>query len=406
MKIKPSKLIAGLVISAFASVSGVSAQEGTDWSYQEVPNPDLAMDDEAFIGKEWFKRIEIPGFASAGYVKTDDAGTDPSGSFEVQEVNLFLDVDLARNIVFTYELEAVTAREDKTSPESQETYINFKDPFPGVESGLASFKLGRVDTPYGEEYVFQDDADDPLIDHTVNWPWARSEGLLAYGGKDEWGYMLGIFNGNFFRSDDNSAQKQYNAKVTYKPDSSLFFSASYMRSNSDDISSNWFGGLLLSPVGDSVVGKSPSKTIDADSYELDVIYKFEGGSKLWANFGQSLVHDPLDSNYDRTMSYYTGSAQLFLTPELYFVTRYSAWGTFDDDEGYLAVGYDYGSGYEYNYNTKSLQRTQFGFGYYIKANVIAKIEYHRDYFDFIDGYSLEGVDDQRDFFGAQAVVKF
>lgn len=396
--------IASLTLAAvFAPMASVA--QDVSWDYQEV-EVEGAHD---FIGKDWFKRIEITGNAAVGYARTSDAGADPNGSFEFQEGTLFIEADLAETITFFYELELggsslwrnLPGKADRVLP--QETYVVFRDPLSFMElwEGALRLKIGRIDAPFGEEYIKQDKFDNPLIDYSANWPWGRSEGLLFYGATEESevNYMFGIFNGNYARSQDNDVGKQLNAKVTYQPTKHSYFSASYMYTGDVDVSSNWYGGILVAPVNFS------SPTVSAHMYELAAKYKWDDSSSFWVTWGQ-VFQDDQNNALDRDIMYWTVEPLYYLCSNIYVVARLSTFGTFDDTEGYATQGWDYGNGQEYGFGVKSLTRYQIGLGYVIAANIIVKAEYHKDDFDLIEGAAIAGVDEERDFYGAQVVVKF
>ena len=396
--------ILGVALSATVAPKSAVAQEAS-WDYVEV-EPEGAHD---FIGKDWFKRIEISGYGAVGYSRTSKDGADRNGSFEMQEASLFIEADLAEAIVFFHELEIggsslwrnIPGNGDNVTP--QETYVVFRDPIFWADQweGALRMKIGRIDAPYGEEYIKQDAIDNVLIDFSANWPWGRSEGILFYGATEEGevNYMAGIFNGNYARSQDNNVDKQYNLKATYEPTKHTYFSASYMYTGDVDVSSNWFGGILVAPVNFA------STEISAHMYELAAKYKWDDSSSLWLTWGQ-VFQDDENNDLDRDLYYWTFQPLMYLCEDMYLVGRYSAFGTFDSNEGYYVSAWDFGKGQEYGFNVSSLQRFQIGLGYHIEQNVLAKLEYHRDYFDLIDGYSLPGVEDTRDFYGAQVVVKF
>ena len=78
--------------------------------------------------------------------------------------------------------------------------------------GLLGIKAGRIDIPFGEEYLWQDAPDNPLISNTAAYPWLWDEGILFYGNLGRVGWVAAITDGHFVRSKEDDVEMALNAK--------------------------------------------------------------------------------------------------------------------------------------------------------------------------------------------------
>jgi hypothetical protein len=97
---------------------------------------------------------------------------------------------------------------------------------------------------------------------------------------------------------------------------------------------------------------------------------------------------------------------LRLTDELELVVRYSAIGTFDDDEGYLFRGKIAAQGEDLGYDSSALKRLAAGARWKVNPRVSAKVEVGHDWFDLIDASSLDAENDERLYVGFELVASF
>ena len=75
-----------------------------------------------------------------------------------------------------------------------EAYLHFRDLPLGKQS--IGFKAGRIDIPFGEDYLRQDSFDNPLITHSAAWPYGWDEGFLLYGKYHGLGWVTSITDGS------------------------------------------------------------------------------------------------------------------------------------------------------------------------------------------------------------------
>lgn len=415
--VKPKRFfLALLVLLSFPTLKAVSkdhsssANGSADLSGQ--PNgssdPSSSASNENGNLKQWFDRIDISGFINVGYVRTGADGTEPNGHFYAGErlfgANLFIDAKIdegisARNELVFYN-QAVTLKS---------MYVQFKDAF--NSRGLASFKIGRFDLPYGDEYLWQNAPDNPMVLRTAGWPWGVSQGVLLFGHLDALGWVASVTDGLAAPNldyDDNKG-KSLNLKLDLDPADWLHLSASGMEGGTHAQSNLNFGEILITPVGSavsrSVLGVSPSSMVDFQACQGDVRVRIGQEVQMRGDLGTVFINDV--DPYARQLIYYYGEAKVNITPELYVVGRYSAIGTFDSGKGYL-LGGDYDGAQAFGYDTKSLTRFGGAVGYWISPNTVLKVEFDNDAIALID--PAVGVDpdpgNDRYTLASEMVVKF
>lgn len=322
--------------------------------------------------------LKISGFTNAGYVKTGTDGAQPDGHFYAGDrlfgAGIFLNAQVDKSISVYNELflynQAVTMKE---------LYVQFKDPF--QTGNLLSFRVGRIDLPYGDEYLWQYPIDNPMILRTAEWVWGFSQGVLVFSHSGALGWQASITDGlstPFFDHDDSTG-KCLNAKLTFNPDSGLHFALSGMDGGNHAASNLVLDTVNIAPVGSvsgspSALGASPSAMVDVKAWQGDARLKL-GPLRLMGDYGMVYIDDV--SPYSRTLSYYFGEAKLDLTREFYICGRYSAVGTFNSNEGYMFGG-DYDNAIDYGYDTESFSRVGGALGYKLDKNTVWKAEVDND----------------------------
>jgi hypothetical protein len=321
--------------------------------------------------------LKLSGFTNAGYVKTGQDGAEPDGHFYAGErlfgAGIFLNAQVDKSISVYNELflynQAVTLKE---------LYVQFKDP---LQTGnLLNFRLGRIDLPYGDEYLWQYPIDNPMILRTAEWVWGFSQGVLVFGHSGALGWQASITDGLAAPAldHDDSTDKSLNAKLTFNPDSGIHFALSGMDGGDHAASNLNFDSVNITPVGSlpgfSVLGVSPSSMVDFKAWQGDARLKF-GPLRLMGDYGMVYIDDVYP--FSRTLSYYFGEAKFDLTRELYVCGRYSAIGTFNGNEGYMFGG-DYDNATDFGYDVESFSRVGGAIGYRLSKNTVWKAEVDND----------------------------
>ncbi len=331
---------------------------------------------------QWTDNFKLSGFTNAGYVKTGSSGSETDGHFYAGErlfgAGLFLNAQVDNDISVYNELflynQAVTLKD---------LYVQFKDP---LQTGnLLSLRVGRIDLPYGDEYLWQYPINNPMILRTAEWPWGFSQGVLIFGHSGSIGWQASITDGlaTPFLDHDDSTDKSLNAKITFNPTNWLHFALSGMNGGNHAASNLNFDSVDITPVGSivspSVLGVSPSAMVDFQAWQGDGRIKL-GPLQLKGDFGMVYINDV--APFARTLTYYFGEAKFDFTRELYICGRYSAIGTFDENEGYMFGG-DYDNATEFGYDVESFSRAGIALGYKLGKNTIFKIEGDNDWITLI-----------------------
>lgn len=364
--------------------------------------------DAHVLSNPWWQNIEIWGFGAAGYYDTGSGGTRDPGSFEIKEASLFVEAQVWEKTSFFIELQTnrLGADNDKYV-RTGEVYIHLRDVLE-TNTGSVGVKIGRFDIPFGEEYLWQDAIDNPLITNSASYPYGWDEGVLAYGNWGELNWVAAISDGSDARSSDDTSDKAFNLKLYGNLLHPLYLSASYMYNGDGKKSAVEFGGSHFQPVTDSAVGSSTSAEVNSDMWELNLKYQFSLGDMPgyvaltggWAN------QDDADSNFDRDFSWFSVEPFLQVTNRFYGVVRYSEIGTFDDDEGFHFDGKTFAGGNSaYGFDTKRFRRLGVGIGWQPNPRTRAKLEIGRDWFDLIDASNINK-DDDRNFVGLEMAVGF
>ncbi len=380
-----------------------------DLSEQEGPY--FSTDRESHVlAREWYHNIDISGFGAVGYLDSGDDGTRPHGGFLIKESTLFVEATAWQNMSFFFELQVNRlGRDGRVDVRTGEVYANFHNLLGDWGNDLLGIKVGRVDIPFGEEYLWQDSSDNPLISNSAPYPYGYDEGVVAYGTLKGLGWITAVTDGTDARSIEDHGDKAFNFKAFGSPLDSLYLSASFMRNGRAGKSAFEFGGSHFQPVGASDVsraGNSPNQQVNANLFELDAKYSFGEKAYVSGSFGQAFVDDE-DSAFDRDFTWFSLEPLYWITPRVYAVARYSEIGTYDAGRGYHFDGKTTAGGNaSFGYDTRRFQRLSAGLGWRPNQRVIIKFEVGHDWFEVIDDSLLTPDDDARLLYGGELVLVF
>ncbi len=269
-------------------------------------------------------------------------------------------------------------------------------------------KVGRFDIPFGEEYLWQDAIDNPLITSSAPYVYGWDEGVLVYGSIGGLAFVGAITDGTDARSEEDHDDKALNLKLSGHPLDDLYVSLSLMRNGNAAKSAIEFGGSHFEPVGASHVstlGESPSDFVSGALYQADArlkLSRINGYASL--SYGGAQQDDDAGV-FERDFRWFSIEVLGHLSAKWYSVVRYSEIGTYDDDEGYHFDGKIYAAGNSsFGYDTRRFRRVAVGLGYEPNPRVRVKFEIGRDDFELIDASPLTGTDD-RGFVGAEVSVR-
>jgi hypothetical protein len=379
----------------------VSAIEQADAKRSESNEPAEIAQAKSGIS---FGKVNLSGEGGIGFFHTGSKGMFPNSEFRIDEAKLFVEAPIWGNVYFFTELNLAQRESEDLDLRVGELYLDIENLF-GLEENprLMNLRLGRLDVPFGEEYMTRDAIDNPLISHSIADFWGVDEGVEIYGSLGQFSYILAVQNGGVPVARDFTKDKSVIARVSYDPTRWLHLSLSAMRTGEldaelDSLSEIWFGGGWFRSIG------GPGTTrFHANLVEGDVAFRWNSGHLK--TFGGVIAYDdndPMTSN-DRTMYFYSIEAKQQITRKLYAAARF---GQIFADNGYpLSGNADMGE-YFFNYNPAALAtelwRLSLGVGYRFNENLLVKTEYSIE-----RGQTRGGDDrDQEDLFAAEAAFKF
>lgn len=381
--------------------------EALEVALQEVDLPRLNGHQERHRdARPWFQNVDLWGFASFGFLATGNDGPFEHGGFHVLQSHLHMDFEVIDDISVFLELVVVSRGYDSSYVESGELHARFDDLF-GIE-GLG-LKVGRFDIPFGNEYLRQDAPDNPMISHSVAFPYGLDEGVELFGSVGPVDFIVAVTDGVAYRSMEDNWDKAINVKISGSPTDWLDLSGSFMRTGIAKKSALFFAGSPLQPVGTflpSTAGSSGSIGVDTILYELDATISICDALALDLTFGQAFTDDRV-SAFNRDFYWFSALLQWSITQEWYLAARYSEIGTHDDSEGFAFNGAIFSAlAAVYGHDTDRLRRLSFGVGWRPNPHIVVKAEAGFDTVHLIDVSTLENDNDGRWFFGVELTASF
>lgn len=345
--------------------------------------------------------VRLGGAGAVGLFSTGPNGTFPNSEFRVDELRLFVDAALGQDVYGFVELNLATR--ENTGPYSStqlgEAYVDFENVSRlWHQDGRLNIRLGRLDIPFGEEYLRRDAVDNPLISHSVSDFWGIDEGIELYGAVGKVNYVLAVQNGGISTTRDYNSDKSVALRVSGDPLRWLHLGVSAMRtgdlSAADEWSELWIGNGFFRPIG-----STNTTRFNVNLLQGDVHVRFPHGHLHFA--GGVARYDDDDSAADnrRDFKFLSAEAVHTVTGRLYAGARFSQIWV---DGGYPLVGQgDFGH-YFFGVETEDLWRLSLGLGYRFSDNLILKTEY-----SFEGGTKVTGARrEDEDMFSAQVAFKF
>jgi hypothetical protein len=349
-----------------------------------------------------FPHIHLNGEGGVAVFDTGVEGKFPNDEFRVDEMKLFVDAQVWKDIYAFAEINLAT-RESEDNLNIGELYVDFENVSKlwGVEDVL-NVRFGRFDIPFGEEYQRRDAIDNPLISHSLSDLWGVDEGIQIYGTADKFQYSFAVQNGGTPKFRDFNADKSITGRLRFDANHRFHVSLSAMRTGDldtagDQLSEMWFGNGFIRSL-------NSADTFHANFFEGDAELKWKEAHVLF-NAGLVNYGDNGPEENERDASYYQveGFKTLLSKNEgrLYICARYSR---IDCEKGCPLVGHgDFAMFFFDNANlTKNLWRFSIGPGFRIANNAVIKAEYTVERGDQING----DVREDENFWGAEAAFKF
>lgn len=366
------------------------------------------------LANPWWKNIELWGFGAIGAYQTGVDGNHENFGFDIKEATLFMEANVWSDIDFFIELQTNRLGDDSSKyVRTGEVYIHGRNINVGDSS--VGVKFGRIDIPFGEEYLWQDAIDNPLITNSVSYPYGWDEGVLFYGNSTIWGYeddlnwILSITDGTDKRSDEDHSDKAYNLKLYGDINKNNYLSLSVMHNGKAQKSALEFAGSHFEPLGkgdNEAITRSDSSFVNATLAEINTKHQFQMNNLngyLALTYGMAEQKDAI-KQHNRSLKWLTIEPYLQLSTNWYSLLRYSEIGTYDNLEGYHFDGKIFAGGNnDYGYDVKRFQRLAFGIGWQPNPRVRAKFEIGKDWFELID-FTNKEPQNKRSFLGLEVAV--
>jgi hypothetical protein len=148
---------------------------GVDLAPHELASLDSSASTDQ-LARPWYENFELWGFGAFTYLDTVRRALTPEGGFLVKEATLFVQANVWEKIAFFCELQTNRLGEDEQVPvRTGEVYAHFRDLYRSDAGSYVGVKVGRVDIPFGDEYLVQDSIDDPLISLSAAYPYGSTK---------------------------------------------------------------------------------------------------------------------------------------------------------------------------------------------------------------------------------------
>ena len=346
-------------------------------------------------------QVRLSGEGGVGFFHSGSQGAFPNAEFRADEIKLFVDAPIWGDVYFFTELNLITREAPDLSLHLGEAYLEFENVSRLWNwDRVVSIRAGRMDIPFGEEYMFRDAIDNPLISHSLSDIWGVDEGLELYGAAGKFGYVVAVQNGGPSGNRDFEADKSIAGRVSFDPARWLHLSASGMRTGdlklpNDYWSELWFGNGWVLPLGSTNMTK-----FHAELVEGDVVLRLP--QVQVKAFGGLLHYDDNDpaGNNSRDVYYYSVEASHDFSRKFYAAVRFSQ--MFADKGFPIAANGDINHYLFSGLLTEEIWRLSLGLGYRWNQNFLLKTEYC-----FEQGKVLGGGErDHEDLVAVEAAFKF
>lgn len=348
-----------------------------------------------------FGNIHISGEGGAAFFHTGSEGMFPNGEFRIDEARLFIEAPIWKDVYFYSELNLMTREASDLTLQLGELYVDVENVSKvwGQDRQL-NLRLGRMYTPFGEEYQNRYAIDNPLISHSLSDVWGVDEGIELYGKLGRLSYAVAVQNGGPSGVRDFSSDKSVAGRIGFDPAQWLHLSVSALRTGElkppgDYWSELWFGNGWFAPYG-----SEQTTEYHANLLEGDVEVRFPHGHlRAFGGYARYDDNDPTANN-GRDIYYYSLELVHDLTRKLYGGVRFSQ---ILAEHGFPIAGH--GDPDEYLNSgtlTKELWRLSLGLGYRWNQNFVTKMEYSFERGKEVSGESRT----HEDLFAIEAAFRF
>ncbi len=329
------------------------------------------------------------------------ASTHPNTDFRVDEARLFLEAKVWEDVYSFSEINLITREQPDEAVELGELYVDFEDVSKlwGQER-LLNLRAGRLDIPFGEEYLSRDAIDNPLVAHSITDFWGIDEGVELYGSAHQVSYVVAVQNGGHPMLKDGTADKSVAVRLGWDPTRWLHGSVSLMRTGSldvggDQLSELWIGNGFFRALGPA----NRTTRFHAELAQGDLRFLLPDGHV--AVSGGAVRFDDNDPQQDNRRQLFLASAEVVhrFNRHVYAAGRYSR---ILAPDGFPVAGLGTFGQYFFRTLSTDVWRATVGVGYRFSDNLVLKTDY-----SFEGGGEQGGRNRQRtDLFAAQIAIRY
>ena len=328
-------------------------------------------------------KVHLSGEGGAAFFHSGSHGPFPNSEFRIDEAKLFIEASLWKDVYFFSEVNITTRESMDEFMQIGELYVDFENLSRfWNRDGWLNLRVGRMDIPFGEEYLTRDAIDNPLISHSLTDIWGVDEGLEIYGSIAKFQYALAVQNGGHPALRDFDPDKSIALRIGYDPTKRVHLSLNAMRTgalavNGDTFSELWFGNAFIRSLDNA-----NATTFQANLLEADAQVRWSKGYLKGAG-GYVKYNDNGSADLQREIYYYYFEGRHHFLPKFYAAGR---WSQMFAPNGFPLVGN--GTWNEYFFSptlTERLSRLSLGLGYRFNSNLLLKGEY-----SFNEGQELGG----------------
>jgi hypothetical protein len=347
-------------------------------------------------------KVNLSGEGGVGFFNTGSKGFAPHSEFRVDEARLYVEAPIWKEVYFFGEADFATHENTDLNLHAGEVYLDFEDVSQlWGRDGQLNVRIGRINIPFGEEYLTRYAMENPLISQSVSDFWGFDAGAEVYGTLGQFSYVAAAQNGSGKNGvQDFDGDKSVTGRIGYTPNRTLHFSVSGMRTGNlnttqDFISALWFGDGFFQSLGGPATTRFHANLVEGDatakwSQWLGGHISAFGG---YARYGDN---DPIADN-GRDIFYYSVEGVQNLPKRFYAAARFSEVLC---NNGVPIMGL--GNGSYFSSLTKELWRLSLGAGYRFSDQLQLKLEYSLERGKMLSGESR----DHENFFGTEATFKF
>lgn len=319
-------------------------------------------------------RIHLTGDGAVAFFTSQSRGQFPNSSFHVDEARILLEAPVWKDVYLFSELLLYEREVPKLNLRAGEFYLDAENlsRLWGHE-GQLNLRAGRVNVPFGDEYLRRHPQENPLISHSLMDIWGVNEGVEAYGSLGRFSYVVAVQNGPVDQSTDFTGDKMITARISYEPTSWLHLSGSASRTGTIHVKSEKFSALWIGSGFIRSIGSPATTLFQADLLQADAALHFSettlraaGGMLAYSD------NDPFAGN-DRQIVYYTLEAVQPIHEGFHAAVR---WSQVFSSGGYTVPGIGNAAAYAFgSLLTSELHLLSLGFGYRWSPQLLFKVEY-------------------------------